>query len=402
MKKIRVLLADDELIIRRGLLTMLEKDPSIEVVGVAEDGELALALCKEIMPEIACVDINMPFLDGLGFIEQLKQMSPTTVVIVISGYDDFEFARKAIELGVFAYLLKPIKETSFFETLADAKKELQKTQETAEYLLWAKEQLAKNKDSLVSYFLHALLSGSYEEEEILQEMKYLNLQVSEDFSLFLINMTQKTLLLDENDWQDSLLFFAAKEHALALFPQGTLCYRNGSSEMVLLSEALPSEEREHLLDALQECLSKKLPSELFSVSTSGEGYLAIAEKFAALEEELAQFKQLPRTMVQAQSYLAKHFWQNSISLSEVADHVQVTSQHLSRLFKSSLNVTFVEHLTVLRVQKALELLKDSEKKIYEVAEEVGYSSQHYFCTAFKRVLHLSPQEYRKTQSRGEH
>lgn len=402
MKKIRVVIADDEFIIRRGLQTMLAKDPSIEVVGEAEDGELALDLCKETKPEIAFIDINMPFLDGLSCIGQLKKMSPSTVVIVISGYDDFEFARKAIELGVFAYLLKPVKETSFFETLAEAKKALQKTQETEEYLLWAKEQLAKNKEALVSYFLHALLSGSYEEEEILQEMKYLSIQVPEDFSLFLVNITQKTLLLDESDWQDSLVYFAAKDHALSLFPQGTLCYRNGSSEMVLLSENLPLEERKNLLDALKVRLEKQLPSELFSVSTRGEGYLAIAEKFASLEEELAQLKQLPKTMVNAESYLAKHFWQNSISLKEVADHVQVTSQHLSRLFKSSLNVTFVEHLTVLRVQMALELLKDSEKKIYEVAEEVGYSSQHYFCTAFKRVLHLSPQEYRKTQTRGEH
>ncbi|NBK20623.1 MAG: response regulator [Spirochaetia bacterium] len=402
MKKFRVLIADDELIIRRGLQTMLAKDPSIEVVGEAEDGELALALCKETKPEIAFVDINMPFLDGLSFIEILRQMSPATVVIVISGYDDFEYARKAIELGVFAYLLKPVKETSFFETLDAAKRGLLKTQETAEYLEWAKDQLAKNKEALDSYFLHALLTGSYEQEEILQEMKYLGLHIPEDFSLFLINMAQKTLLLDEQSWQESLLYFAAKEHALSLFPQGTQCFRKGSSEMVLLSGALPSEGRKALLAALQESLEKQIPSELVAVSTGGQGYLEIAEKFAALEEELVQLKQLPKTMVNAESYLAKNFWQNSISLKEVADHVQVTSQHLSRLFKSSLNVTFVEYLTVLRVQKALELLKDSEKKIYEVAEEVGYSSQHYFCTAFKRVLHLSPQEYRKTQTRGDH
>ncbi|HKM07850.1 MAG TPA: response regulator [Sphaerochaeta sp.] len=400
MKKIRVLLADDERIIRRGLQTMLAKDPSFDVVGEAEDGELALALCKETKPEIVFVDINMPFLDGLSCIEQLKKMSPSPVVIVISGYDDFEYARKAIELGVFAYLLKPIQETSFFETLSAAKKELLKTQETEEYLQWANDQLVKNKDALVSYFLHALLIGSYEQEEILQEMKYLGVQVPQEFSLFLINMTHKILLVDENDWQDSLLYFAVREHALSLFPQGTLGYRNGSSEIVLLSGALPSEERKALLDALQESLEKQIPSELVAVSSRGEGYLAIAEKFATLEENLAQLKQLPKTMLNAESYLAKNFWQNSISLKEVADHVQVTSQHLSRLFKSSLNVTFVEYLTVLRVQKALELLKDSEKKIYEVAEEVGYSSQHYFCTAFKRVLHLSPQEYRKTQTRG--
>lgn len=331
MKKIRVLLADDEIIIRRGLQTMLEKDPSIEVVGEAEDGELALELCKRTKPEIVFIDINMPFLDGLSCIELLRQMSPSTVVIVISGYDDFEFARKAIELGVFAYLLKPVKEASFFETLAEAKKELLKTQETEQYLLWAKEQLAKNKEALCAYFLHALLSGSYE-EEIHQEIKYLEMRIPYDFSLFLVKITQKNLLIDENNWQDSLLFFAARDNALCLFPQGSLCYRNGNSEMVLLSKALPFEERKALIDALQSRLDAQIPSEILAVSTQGEGYLAIGEKFSALEDELAQLKKLPKTMVNAENYLAKNFWQNSISLREVAEHVQVTSQHLSRLF----------------------------------------------------------------------
>ncbi|MDT4761092.1 response regulator [Sphaerochaeta sp. PS] len=401
MEKIRTLIADDELIIRRGLQKMLEKDPAIELVGEAEDGELALMLCLEKKPDLAFVDINMPFLDGLSFIERLRQNSPSTLVIVISGYDDFEYARKAIQLGVFAYLLKPVRENLFFETLNKAKHALIKSMETEQYLVWAKEQLAKNKEALLSHFLQALLAGSYEQEEILMEMKYLNSSIPDPFSLFLCKIQQKPSLVDEGAWQDSLVFFAAREQALSLFPPETLCYRQGSNEVVFLCKAVSHEEEKRLLDSLKERIERHLPAEVISLSARGEGYLSIAEKFASLEEELATITQLPKTMVQAVDYLGKHYWQNSISLREVSDHVQVTTQHLSRLFKSALNVTFVEYLTILRVQKAVELMKDSEKKIYEVAEEVGYSSQHYFCTAFKRVLHLSPQEYRKTQYKGE-
>ncbi|MGH0053212.1 MAG: response regulator transcription factor [Sphaerochaetaceae bacterium] len=401
MDKIRVLLADDEQIIRRGLRTMLATDSSLVVVGEAEDGELALNLCKETHPDIAFVDINMPFIDGLSCIAQLRQVCPATIVIVISGYDDFEYARKAIELGVFSYLLKPVQEASFFATLADAKEALRKAREVEAYVQWTKEQLSKNKEALIAYFLHALLTGSYEEEEILQEIRYLGITIPTSFSLFLIKMNQHAVVLEKPDWQDSLMFFAVKEQALSLFPPGTLWYRHGSSELVLLCDELTFEERRFYVDALQERVGKQIPCEFLAVSTNGEGYLAIAEKFALMEEELSQLGQLPKTLMQAQDYLAMHFHENTISLGEVADHVQVTSQHLSRLFKASLNVTFVEYLRVLRIQKALELFKDSERKIYEVAEEVGYSSQHYFCTAFKRVLHLSPQEYRKTQKQGD-
>lgn len=402
MQSISVLIADDELIIRRGLQAMLAKDPMLQVVGEAEDGELALELCKKTQPQLAFVDINMPFLDGLSFIEQLRSITPSTVVIVISGYDDFEYARKAIELGVFAYLLKPVKEDKLLETVADAKRELEKTQEREAYLQWAKDQLSKNKDALVSYFLHALLCGSYEEEEILQEVKYLNLSVPQSFSLFLVKLSQKPSYIDRQDWQDSLVYFSVQEHALAIFPPAAFCCRNGSSELVLLCEQLPEKDHAMCMEALQTRLDSQLPVHLDWVSVQGEGYSAIAEAFAGLEEELSHMGQLPKTLVQAQNYLAEHYWENTLSLSEVAEHAQVTSQHLSRLFKASLNVTFVEYLTMLRVQKALSLFKDSEMKIYEVAEAVGYSSQHYFCTAFKRVLHLSPQEYRKTQMRGEH
>ena len=206
--------------------------------------------------------------------------------------------------------------------------------------------------------------------------------------------------MEKLDWQDSLVYFATREHALALFPASTLCCRNGNSEMVLLCEQLGPDAYSRLMKSVQERLERQIPAQLAWVHAEGQGYAAISEAFAHLETELAQLEQLPKTLLQAQTYLNEHYWKNTISLSEVADQVQVTPQHLSRLFKTSLNLTFVEYLTILRIQKAIALFKDPEIKIYEVAEAVGYSSQHYFCTAFKRVLHLSPQEYRKTQMRG--
>lgn len=400
MKPISVLIADDEEIIRRGLRAMLKKDSTVSVIAEAEDGELALQLCTELRPDVALVDINMPFLDGLSFIERLMAIAPYTVVIVISGHDDFEYAQKAIELGVFAYLLKPVKEARLLKTIAEAKRLLEKNQEQEAYLLWAEEQISKNRETLVSSFLQSLLSSSYEPMEISQEEKYLGITVPDPFSLLLMKATQKSTVMEKLDWQDSLVIFATQEHALALFPASTLCCRIGNNELVLLFEQLDGSECERLMQSLQQRLERQIPADLAWVHADGEGHMAIGDVFSHLETELAQNEQLPRTLVLAQTYLNEHYWENAISLSTVAEQVQVTPQHLSRLFKTALNLTFVEYLTILRIQKAIALFKDPEIKIYEVAEAVGYSSQHYFCTAFKRVLHLSPQEYRKIQMRG--
>ena len=94
----RVLVADDEYIIRRGIIRFLRKYEEMEIVAEAEDGGVAREFIENQEIDVAFVDINMPFLNGLGFIRQLKEISPKTVVVIITGYDDFEYAREGIRL----------------------------------------------------------------------------------------------------------------------------------------------------------------------------------------------------------------------------------------------------------------------------------------------------------------
>ena len=104
----KALIADDEEIIRSGLSRLLARDPDLEVAALAEDGEQALELAAERLPDLLLVDINMPFLNGLEFIERLEGVLRGAVIIVITGYDDFSYAQQALRLGVFDYLLKPV------------------------------------------------------------------------------------------------------------------------------------------------------------------------------------------------------------------------------------------------------------------------------------------------------
>lgn len=117
----RVVIADDEEIIRNGLKRLIQSyDLNLSVIGTAEDGEEALKIISEYLPEIILMDINMPFMNGLEVIEKIRHLDPNSKIIIISGYGQFEYAQKALELGVFSYLLKPIQHKDFKDIMIKA------------------------------------------------------------------------------------------------------------------------------------------------------------------------------------------------------------------------------------------------------------------------------------------
>ena len=110
----RAIIADDEEIIRNGLKNLIESyELDLTVIGSARDGEEALQLITEYQPEIILMDINMPFMNGLEVIEKAIELDRNAKIIIISGYGQFGYAQKALELGVFTYLLKPIDYINF-------------------------------------------------------------------------------------------------------------------------------------------------------------------------------------------------------------------------------------------------------------------------------------------------
>ncbi|NLM03959.1 MAG: response regulator [Clostridiales bacterium] len=124
----KVLIADDEPKIRKGLKKLTQSlDLKLEIVGEAEDGEIALQLAKDLKPHILLVDINMPFINGLEFIEEVYKFLPHAIVIIISGYSQFDYAQKAIKLRVFDYLLKPVKPSELKDILSQAIENLEKS-----------------------------------------------------------------------------------------------------------------------------------------------------------------------------------------------------------------------------------------------------------------------------------
>jgi two-component system response regulator YesN len=97
----------------------------------------------------------------------------------------------------------------------------------------------------------------------------------------------------------------------------------------------------------------------------------------------------------AKQYLQEHYGDSELTLELMADALGASPVYVSRLLKQELGMTFVAYLTQLRMKKAVQLLSGTELTIHEIAERVGYETQHYFSTAFKKVNGVSPNQYRK-------
>ena len=127
----KVFLVEDESVIREGLKNNIPwEECGYELVGEASDGEMALPMIRELRPDLLIPDIKMPFMDGLTLSRLVMSELPGTKIVIISGYDEFEYARQAIQIGIERYLLKPITRKDMKHVLAELKEKLM--QERAE------------------------------------------------------------------------------------------------------------------------------------------------------------------------------------------------------------------------------------------------------------------------------
>ncbi|RUR01219.1 response regulator transcription factor [Labedella endophytica] len=108
MSAIRVLIVDDQELLRRGLRMLLEMEDGIEVVGEAEDGMRALAVIPETAPDVVLADARMPVLDGLGLVERCARDHPGLPVLVLTTFDDALLVRSLLDAGAAGFLLKDV------------------------------------------------------------------------------------------------------------------------------------------------------------------------------------------------------------------------------------------------------------------------------------------------------
>ncbi|WP_114748842.1 response regulator transcription factor [Pleomorphovibrio marinus] len=117
MAKIRVVLADDHVVVRNGIKMLLENEGEIEVIGEASNGEEALEVAQSLKPDVLILDIRMPIMTGLEASSQLHSISPTTKVLILSMHNDEEYIIQSVECGASGYLLKDTSKDEFIKAI---------------------------------------------------------------------------------------------------------------------------------------------------------------------------------------------------------------------------------------------------------------------------------------------
>jgi len=387
-----VLIADDEPKIRRGLTQLLAAhSDEFTVVGEAEDGEKALELVGDARPDLLLVDIRMPFLGGLEFIAQLAHRHGTDRrVVVISGHDEFDYARKALTLGVFDYLLKPVDEDVLLEALRRAAADLTRTRDEALLVARARALASKNRPALLEGFFRKMLGEGVTPDEWEETASFLGLKVT--------GVPQLVLVAPGAGPQPSWMGLALRrvaEDAFAGFPNLMVSW-DDAGNLAVLSE----EERESTWTAALDRVEAEARGTLGQVVSVHRvpvpGFpwtlASVWDDLVSDRREVSPHGPLATLVL---NVLERRFRDTDLSLDDVASELQVSPGHLSRVLKQSTGTSFVDALARVRVRKATILLGDPAVKVYEVADRVGYASQHYFSRAFRRVLGVAPSDYRK-------
>jgi NarL family two-component system response regulator YdfI len=120
MPPIRILIADDHLIIRQGLRLILETEPDFELVGEAADGAEAIRLCAKLHPDVVLMDLRMPGMDGLTAIERLHTEQPEVAVVILTTFNEDELMLRGLQAGARGYLLKDTDRAALFDTIRAA------------------------------------------------------------------------------------------------------------------------------------------------------------------------------------------------------------------------------------------------------------------------------------------
>lgn len=156
----KVFLVDDEVVIREGIRNNFSWDETEFVLcGEAPDGEMALSMMVDLKPDILVTDIRMPFMDGLSLARQVAQSMPWIHTVILSGYDDFEYAQRAISLGVKEYLLKPVTAKKLGEVLARIAEKIKQEREQQANMDVLRMQLASASRFAREQLLAHLLEG---------------------------------------------------------------------------------------------------------------------------------------------------------------------------------------------------------------------------------------------------
>ncbi len=175
----KVFLVEDEIVVREGIRKNIQWEQyGFSYAGDAPDGELALPLIRQIQPDLLITDIKMPFMDGLALSELVRKELPRTKIVIISGYDDFNYAQQAIRMGVEQYLLKPVIKEKMVDLLISLQKKMEAEQQQREYLSMFQREAQEYEAFSRRRFFEQIVTGGLSVSEISETAKSMEIDLN--------------------------------------------------------------------------------------------------------------------------------------------------------------------------------------------------------------------------------
>lgn len=455
----KICVADDEREVRISIIQKLHKLYQKEQIFDVGFGYMALEQISLIQPDILFLDIRMPELDGITLLQKIKKQHPGICVVIISGYDDFEYAQASIQHGAMNYLLKPIDPAHLKASVEEVREQLNKrfftefelmlSRHPNEYLsieqvdvmdasLWFDERSSKS----------VLFESEMNETEEYSFMCAIELPMNTRVYIYKVSTEEANryemrgecipFIVSHIEQREKAIFYGATAQNSSLTKQQHIAKEADKIRKEIIALAL-EQQIEKLELTLNEWYEQLIQLDL-SVLRRECAYLMAAidgamthPQLIIIEEdrygywlqwvkEHEQWIDLKasisaiviggmKALSQLQSELKENDteknWMDHVmsvieqtplaelNLEHVAEAVRVHPVTLSRLFKQHQGMNFVKYIGLKKLQLSQRLLLESGKRIQDIAEEVGYNDYRYFRSLFKKEFGISPSEYRR-------
>lgn len=527
-KQYGLLVVDDEDLIRGAVTTLIDwKSLGFSHIYEAEDGEEALRICHSSKVDLVLTDVVMPFMDGMELTRILREQFPQIHIVILTGHEEFDYAKQSIYYGVKNYILKPVGKESLFREMQAICDSLHIENKQKQYIANMRSQLHQSLPLLREKFLYSLVCTSYRKGKENQK-RIANLEIplysqqylvgiveadfgqvtDEDMEIFLFAL--KNICMDTvgnqhcvlDDGQRIIIIFNLDRYgegshavvydtmevilkaigiAMKIPAAGALGARADDIENLYQSyrEACAALECRYLLGynriydikdiehmgnvflypaneikqflysmkflsreelrasmgqienacmvnkslsvsnikmiyfeilngILKELSAAKVPEEglwqqgidLYRQMDRQTTIRQIASKILEFAGAVSEALQTARSNSSqelihlAEEYMEQQYMNPELSQSMVASRIGISTGYLSGLFKKESGRNFIEALTEIRMCHAMELMKRTDKKNYQIAEETGFSNPHYFSISFKKYSGMSPSEFR--------
>ena len=529
----RILLADDEGIVLNSMTFLIEKNFEGKFeIETAKSGRAAIEQAEHFRPDIIFMDIQMPGINGIEAMKEIRSFSKNTIFIVMSAYDKFDYAKEAIKLGVLEYITKPMERTKIVDALKKAMDKIDLDREKRSNELLIKEKLETIEPIIESGLVYNILLKEHFKEDIESYMSILELEAEYGYMMAIVCgdeqkgnhmtnaigssirvsgkyieirnslkeyfkcvvgsiMSNKIAVFvpcDEHfeDYNERIVLInRARELVRNLRKSTDMSFRIGIGSVKPLKDL--SESYQEALKALVattgsvahvddlpigceyeenypidlekgmferiergdtdkalenadsyfewmrqtqsgsimavrlKILEFVLRAETLAYQSGGQTY-----RFNARDEylpqimEMSEFDQMKTWFLsriseacknilnkkeerstsiieQAKRYIKENF-SKDISLDDVSRMVNISPYYFSKIFKEEAGVNFIEYLTNIRIDKAKDLLNNTDYSMKEICTMCGYSDPNYFSRSFKKNVGVTPTEYKEGKS----